>query len=133
MIVVDVNVLLYLVLNGDKTTTARAVLKTEPEWCSPRLWRSEMLNALAGYIRRGDLDVLQALTALQTAARVVQVEPIPRPKRILDLISASNCTAYDCEYVAVAEALRVPLVTNDKQIIRNFPNIATSMHDFVSS
>ena len=76
---------------------------------------------------------MQALTALQTAARVVQVEPIPRPKRILDLISASNCTAYDCEYVAVAEALRVPLVTNDKQIIRNFPNIATSMHDFVSS
>jgi predicted nucleic acid-binding protein len=53
--------------------------------------------------------------------------------RVLKLADLSGCTAYDCEFVHVAEKLRLPLVTSDRQILRSFPGIAISMQDFSSS
>jgi predicted nucleic acid-binding protein len=51
--------------------------------------------------------------------------------RVLKLAHASSCTAYDCEFVCVAEKLDVPLVTSDKKLLAAFPSIAVSMADFV--
>jgi predicted nucleic acid-binding protein len=51
-------------------------------------------------------------------------------ERILKLVLASDCTAYDCEYVALAQDLKVPLVTTDKQIIRAFPKTAVALEKF---
>ncbi|MBV9240542.1 MAG: type II toxin-antitoxin system VapC family toxin [Acidobacteria bacterium] len=132
MIAVDVNVLLYLVLRGDHTQMATDALRKDPDWRAPRLWRSEMLNGLTGYIRRGDLDVPRGLAAFDKARRTVRGEPMIRPGRILDLVSTSSCSAYDCEYVAAAEFLGCKLVTNDRKIIRDFPGVATSIADFVA-
>jgi len=47
------------------------------------------------------------------------------------LVARSNCTAYDCEFVALADAERVQLVTADRQILREFPEVAISLHKFV--
>ena len=54
-----------------------------------------------------------------------------RSEKILELAAQSKCTAYDCEYVALAQDLGVPLVTTDKQILRAFPKTAVSMEKFV--
>lgn len=43
---------------------------------------------------------------------------------VLRLAHTSGCTAYDCEYVAVAEALGVQLLTADRQVLAAFPGIA---------
>jgi predicted nucleic acid-binding protein len=52
-------------------------------------------------------------------------------EKVLELAMQSNCSAYDCEYVALAQDLGVPLVTADKQILKAFPKIAISMEKFV--
>jgi predicted nucleic acid-binding protein len=44
--------------------------------------------------------------------------------RILGLVSSSTCSAYDCEFVGLAEELQVPLVTTDNQILSEFPSLA---------
>jgi hypothetical protein len=44
---------------------------------------------------------------------------------------ASRCSAYDLEYVAVARGLGVKLVTNDQQILSDFPGTAVSLESFV--
>jgi predicted nucleic acid-binding protein len=39
--------------------------------------------------------------------------------------------AYDCELVTLAEEQRMPLITADRQILRDFPNLAISLEEFV--
>jgi hypothetical protein len=55
-----------------------------------------------------------------------------RPKRILALVPASRCTAYDLEFVALADELDVKLVTNDRELRAAFPDRAISPAAFVS-
>jgi predicted nucleic acid-binding protein len=51
--------------------------------------------------------------------------------QILHLVNASDCSAYDCEFVALAKLLNIPLITSDKKIINAFPGIAQTIHDFI--
>ena len=55
----------------------------------------------------------------------------PDLRLVLDLVSRSACTAYGCEFVAVASEHGVPLVTADQQLPRAFPAIAISLTEFV--
>jgi len=49
----------------------------------------------------------------------------------LELAYRTQCSAYDCEYVALAQELDVPLVTADKQLVAAFPKTAVSLEKFV--
>ncbi len=52
--------------------------------------------------------------------------------QVLTLTDSSNCSAYDCEFVALAKQLSVKLVTEDKKILREFPDVALSLDDFLN-
>jgi predicted nucleic acid-binding protein len=43
---------------------------------------------------------------------------------VLRLCKASNCSAYDCEYVALAEFLDLEFVTADSKLAKAFPGRA---------
>jgi len=129
MIVVDSNVLAYLYLPGDFTVAAEALLTSDPEWTAPLLWRSEFRNILAGYLRRKSLSFQQA-AALQAEAEELlagceyEVDSI----RVLELVRDSDCSAYDCEFIALAEKLDVKLVTMDKKLLRAFPGRTVALN-----
>jgi len=55
----------------------------------------------------------------------------PDLRLVLNLISQSACTAYDCEFAAVASERGTPLVSADQQLPRAFPAIAISLAEFV--
>ena len=50
---------------------------------------------------------------------------------VLKLVARSNCTACECEFVALAYAEGVQLVTADRQILHEFPKVAVSLEKFV--
>lgn len=50
-----------------------------------------------------------------------------RSMDVLQLASSSGCSAYDCEFVALAKTLNIPLVTADKKNISEFPDTAVTM------
>ncbi len=52
--------------------------------------------------------------------------------RILRLAADSGCSAYDCEFVALAQDLGLPLVTSDTRLILKFKRTAISMRAFCS-
>jgi predicted nucleic acid-binding protein len=43
---------------------------------------------------------------------------------VLDCIEHSALSAYDCEFVALAQQLQITLVTADRAIVKAFPMIA---------
>jgi predicted nucleic acid-binding protein len=132
MIVADTNLIAYLLLGGKSTPLARAVFQRDPSWAAPILWRSEFRSILAGYIRRGELSVKNAIVAQRKAEQLLAGrEHIVASAQILQLVKSSTCSAYDCEFVALAERLRVPLVTSHKRILRDFPEVAIAPASFL--
>jgi predicted nucleic acid-binding protein len=128
MIVVDTNVLAYLYLPGDYTEAAERLLERDPGWNAPILWRSEFRNILAGYLRRGGLTFEQAYaTQREAEALLYGAEHEADSKRVLDLVYRSDCTAYDCEFVAIAEEFGATLVTMDTKLLKAFPKIAKAL------
>lgn len=65
MIVVDTNVIAYLMLPGDSTPQARGALRKDGDWSSPLLWRSEFRNILVRYLRQGHLQLADALQIME--------------------------------------------------------------------
>lgn len=128
MIVVDSNVLAYLYLPCDRTPSAEALLQRDPEWTAPLLWRSEFRNILAGCLRRGALTFDQAC-GLQTEAESLLAgsEFEVESEAVLRLVRDSDCSAYDCEFIALAIQLGTTLVTEDKKLLRAFPGRAAAL------
>ncbi len=132
MIVVDCQVLIYATFPTDFTGRVAEVRARDDIWVAPPLWRSEYRHVVAGYMRRASLKRRLGVDAVERAAALLVDEPLPDTMDILALVETSRCSAYDLEYVAVAQALGVPLVTNDKQILTNFPTIAVSLDSFTA-
>ena len=133
MIVVDTNLLVYLYVPGAHTARAEAVFQRDPLWMTPLLWRSEFRNTLAGLIRQDTLTLDTALRiASQAEAWMTGHEYTVDTSQVLQLASDSGCSAYDCEFVALAQNLESPLVTADRQVLRAFPSTAVSLKTFAA-
>lgn len=128
MIVVDSNIVAYLYLPGAFTAAAEKLLNDDAEWAAPVLWRSEFRNILAGYIRRGDLTLAQA-KAIQSEAEALLAgnEFDIESDAVFELVQASNCSAYDCEFIALANMLGAKLVTMDGKLLKAFPETAVAL------
>jgi predicted nucleic acid-binding protein len=122
VIVVDTNILAYLLLPYEFSPQADALYKRDPDWAAPIFWRSEFRNLLAGYLRRKTLTFdevakIQAEAELLLSGNEHEVDS----RRVLELVRDSDCTAYDCEFIAIAMLLGVKLVTMDKKLMKAFP------------
>ncbi len=123
MIVVDTNIVAYLYLPGAFTATAEGLLDRDPDWAAPVLWRSEFRNILAGYVRRKTLTMELALgLQLEAESLLGGFEYEVDSRSVLELVSTSDCSAYDCEFVALAIELNTKLVTMDGKLLRAFPD-----------
>jgi len=132
MIVVDTNIIGYLYLTSEYSTQVEEVLLKDPEWVAPLLWRSEFRSVLALYIRKQILRFEDAVQIMDNAISLMRGgEYEVASLEVLRLIKESRCSAYDCEFVALALDLGIPLITRDKQILEEFPQYAISPEKFL--
>jgi predicted nucleic acid-binding protein len=134
VIVTDANQVVYLYVRaGALTELVEEVYRRDSQWAAPCLWRSEVRNALARMIRDGKVAMDEACAVLANAEALLKgQEYLVASPDVLALAVQSGCTAYDCEYVVLAEALDVPLVTEDRELLRAFPNRALSPAQFLA-
>ncbi len=124
MIVVDTNIIAYLWLPGARTAAAERLLREDPDWNAPLLWRSEFRNVLAGSLRRRDLNLETALQIASAAQEQMRGREFSVPTaQVLSRVEESSCSAYDCEFVVLAQELAVPLVTSDEKLLKSFPSL----------
>lgn len=134
MIVVDTNIISYLFIAGDFSTLAEKVLLKDTKWAAPLLWRSEFRSVLAQYIRKGLLTLEDALEIMDSAVTLMENNEFDVASRqVLELVKASNLSAYDCEFVALAKDLGVKLVTADGKISARFPDCSLTIRDYIEA
>lgn len=134
MIVADTNVLAHFLLPYEFSAQAEALYRRDPDWAVPVFWRSEFRNLLAGYLRRKTLTLEQALAVLDEAEGLVAGHEFEVDSRkVLELVRDSNCSAYDCEFVALAENLGAKLMTMDRKVLQAFPRLAVPLAEAASS
>ena len=131
MIVVDTNIIAYLLLPSEHTPAARAAYERDPSWAAPLLWRSEFRNVLATSIHRGHMTLEDAVEVVDVATELMQGrEYAVDSADVLNLASSSSCSAYDCEFVGLARELAVPLLTEDRRIRTSFRDLSVRLVDF---
>jgi predicted nucleic acid-binding protein len=133
VIVVDTNTIAYLLIPGSMTPAAKSALLKDPDWRAPILWRSEFRNVLSLLIRRAELALEDATVLMEQAERLMRNgEHRVSSPAVLEISFRSGCSAYDCEFVALALELGVPLITSDRKILRAFPRTARALRDFAA-
>jgi len=127
MVVVDANIVAYLLLSGDRTDLARALIERDADWKSDAFALIEFSNILATYERRGELDSSQAerlqndaKTALRGLVNIPHITALETARRF-------GVSAYDARFLATAEKLRSKLVTEDAKLRSAAPQLTLSL------
>ena len=134
MIVVDTNVIAALIMKQQQESVARAVWSLDQEWYAPPLWQSEFRNVLLKYVTRKLVELEMCEAVLREAHRILPLQclVIPDDLHVMRIAASSGCTAYDAEFVVVAESLDSLLLTWDKKLLASFPGRAILPEHFVS-
>jgi predicted nucleic acid-binding protein len=132
VIVADVNLLVYLLIDGPFTEAAEAAYRRDRRWVAPRSHRFELLNVLATNVRAGVVTLDQADEAWREAFRLVSTPWDADQVDVLKLSVESRIATYECEYVVLARQRHLRVVNQDGRMLEHFPDTAVSIADFAS-
>lgn len=87
---------------------------------APAHWQAEAVNGVWKHVHRGQLsadDARECASVLTDAP--VGVVPLPRlMERAFDRAMGLRITVYDALYLALAEARGLPLISDDRELLR---------------
>ena len=127
MIVADTNLIAACVLESKATSAALALRERDSDWRVPRLWRYEMVNILATMIKVKRLSRNDAESIYRQLLGVLRAcEKDPASSEVLSLVEEYGISGYDAQFVALARELGVKLYTQDKELLKKLPEVATA-------
>jgi predicted nucleic acid-binding protein len=127
MLVVDTNIVAYLLIEGDRTKQAQALYAKDSDWRSEAFLLVEFSNVLATYRRLRALSGEQTETLLTEAAtRVRELLSVPN-LRALRCAERFAVSAYDARFLAAADTLGTKLVTEDAKLRAAAPGLTRSL------
>ncbi len=134
MIVVDTNIIAYLLIQGDQTSQAKSLFERDKEWVAPSFWRIEFLNVLTGYARYQRLSFEDVRSIWKNSFHLSHLHEEPvESGHALELALKYKITGYDALFVALAENIGTTCVTQDKALRRAVPRLTASLDEFLSS
>ena len=129
MIVVDSSVISFLFLEGELTESVKELHRIDSEWITPPILNHEMLNILAVV---GTAD--QAVAPMEEIWRDIRAllgsrQQVPDPLRSLHLAIELKISGYEAQYVARAQQLNMPLVTEEQRLLEQLPDLCLSIEE----
>jgi predicted nucleic acid-binding protein len=96
------------------------------------LWHHEFLNVLASYHRFDRVPLTRLLPAWSTARALFDdsTHRIDMPQA-LRIAGERNITAYDAQFVTLAQDRRAPLITHDRRLLRAVPDLALTARQYL--
>ena len=133
MIVIDANILIYSLIKCEQSPLIQKVRAKDADWRTTALCLHESLNVLTTYQRREVLTRAQCRTLLRHADSFIKVAQCEVEMDAALAVAAEYAiTGYDAQYVALAQSLNVPLITEDRKLQKAVPGIAFSMQEFLA-
>ncbi len=133
MIVVDIHIISYLYLNSEFSFLAEQVFQKDSVWVVPVLWKSEFRSVLSLYLRQKIIELSDAVQLMIVAEEFLNDNEYNiNSFQVLQLANESGCSVYDCEFVSLAKNLGITLVTENRKVLKSFPETAQNMEGFVT-
>jgi predicted nucleic acid-binding protein len=130
MLLVDTNVVAYLLIEGDHTQAAQQLRRRDPDWRSEAFLLVEFTNVLASSVATKRMTLGLAKNSLGKAVALFdgKLRSMP-PASVLAAAVRHRVSAYDARFLALAEAIGLPVVTEDKKLRDAAPNLTQSLAD----
>jgi predicted nucleic acid-binding protein len=130
MILIDTNVLTYLLIAGDHTAAAQELRRRDSDWRSEALILVEFSNVLASSLAFRGMRLAVAQQLLRQAMRVMEnnLARVSHPQA-LAVAAGFEITAYDARFVTLAQQTGLTLVTEDRQLRTAAPKFTESIEE----
>ena len=129
MVLVDTNILAYLMIEGDRTAAARQLFERDGDWCSEAFVMVEFSNVIATYVRTGALTRAQGAKLLAEAQVHLPTLHSVVNTQALETAMQFGISAYDGRFISLAKQLKLKLVTEDAKLRVAVPSWAISLAD----
>jgi predicted nucleic acid-binding protein len=132
LIVVDTNIIVYLLIKGEQTARVRQLLERDPEWAAPSFWRVEFLNVLMNYAKYQKMPAEAVRAVWEASYHLPHLrEESVEGAQVLDLALKHDLGGYDALFALLAKNLRTVCVTQDKAFRKAIPQFTTSLDEFL--
>ncbi len=129
MVIVDTNILAYLLIKGDRTRDAQALFARDTGWRSEAFVLIEFSNILATYLRAKSLTQIQAHALLDEAEKLMTgLINLPHGRALL-VAEQFAVSVYDARFLGAAQTLKARLVTEDIRLRQAAPALTISLSD----
>lgn len=129
MVLVDTNVLAYLLIEGDRTTEAQALYAKDPDWQSEAFELVELTNILTTYTRTGALTREQGIKLLAEAETLLLPLTSVSHQEAYEVAVEFGISAYDARFIALARQMKSKLVTEDAKLRKAVPAWTMSLSE----
>jgi len=132
MIIVDTNVISYLLIPNEKyNQLAIKLYEKDKNWIAPALWRYEFLSILTLYQRKTIINSQASKQLFRKALEIVESRDLINVDYVFNAIENSTLSAYDCNFVGLSHETDLPLITEDKKILTQFPTNAVNIEKYL--
>lgn len=127
MVLVDTNILAYLMLEGDRTSAAQELYARDPDWRSEGFVLVEFSNILATYVRTKAMTREVGTRLLAQAQILIPGLTSVLHAQALETAMQFEISAYDARFITLARQMRLKLVTEDAKLRAAVPDWTVSL------
>ena len=129
MVLVDTNIIAYLMIWGDRTAAAQQLFERDSDWCSEAFVMVEFSNVIATYVRTGALTQAQGTKLLvDSQAHLPTLHSVVNTQA-LETAMQFGISAYDARFISLARQLKLKLITEDAKLRVAVPAWTMSLDD----
>jgi len=134
MVLIDTNILAYLLIDGEQAEAARRLRRSDPDWRSEAFIMAEFTNVLVRYTLGKRITLALAQDLLEKAGTLLdgKLGRISHAQ-VLTTAARHRVTAYDARFLALAQRVGLRLVTEDNKLRTAAPALTQSLAEALAT